>query len=60
MDESLSDMEKSCLLLSTGQSVQKLCVIESLPELLQQHQMETLCKIIPKICVSYSLSREVS
>ncbi len=52
IDEKLSDLDRTCLLLSTGQDVQKLCVIENLPNLLRQHQMETLCRVIPKLCVS--------
>ena len=52
VDESLTEMERACLLIGTGQDVQKICVIEHLPDLLQNDQMETLCRILPKLCVS--------
>ena len=51
----MSDLDRTHLLLSTGQDIQKLCVIEHLPNLLKTQQMETLAKIIPKLCVSQML-----
>lgn len=50
IDESMSDLDRTHLLLSTGQDIQKLCVIEHLPNLLKTQQMETLAKVIPKLC----------
>ena len=52
MDENLSEMERASLLISTGQDVQKLCVIDHLADLMKKYQMDCLSKIIPKICVS--------
>ena len=52
VDESLGDLDRTCLLLTTGQDVQKVCVIQNMPELLKSQQMETLCRVIPKLCVS--------
>ncbi len=52
IDETLTDMERACLLIATGQDVQKMFVIEHLPDLLRHQQMEALCRVLPKICVS--------
>ena len=52
VDENLGDLDRTCLLLTTGQDVQKVCVIQNMPELLKNQQMETLCRVIPKLCVS--------
>ena len=52
VDEKLSEMERASLLISTGQDVQKVCVIEHLVDLMSKYKMECLSKIIPKICVS--------
>ena len=52
MDESLSPLDRAVLLISTGQDIQKLCVIEQLTKLLKIDQMDTLSRVIPKVCVS--------
>ncbi len=52
MDEGLSVMDRAVLLISTGQDVQRLCVLDQLPALLKTDQMDTLCRVIPKVCVS--------
>ena len=51
MDEGLSVIDRASLLVSSGQDVQKLCVIDQLPTLLKTDQMDTLCRVIPKLCV---------
>ena len=55
----MSDLDRTHLLLSTGQDTQKLCVIEHLPNLLKAQQMETLGKVIPKLCVSQKKQLDV-
>lgn len=57
VDESLSDLDRTCLLISTGQDVQKMCALDHLPDLLKTEQMETLCRVIPKLCVRATTSQ---
>ena len=52
VDENLTEMERACLLISTGQDVQKVCVLEHLVDLMNKYNMDCLSKVIPKICVS--------
>ena len=52
VDENLSEMDRACLLISTGQDVQKVCVVDHLPQLLSTNQMDALCRVVPKLSVS--------
>ena len=52
VDENLSEIDRACLLISTGQEVQKVCVVDHLPQLLSTNQMDALCRVVPKLCVS--------
>lgn len=53
VDESLSEMDRACLLINTGLDVQKICVIGQLAHLLKTNQMDVLSRIVPKIRVRY-------
>lgn len=52
VDENLNPIERACLLISTGQDVQRVCTIEHLPELLEspEHKAAAISKVFPKLC----------
>eukprot|EP00731_Ephydatia_muelleri_P033344 Em0028g19a len=56
VDENLNPIERACLLISTGQDVQRVCTIEHLPQLLEssEHKAAALSKVLPKLCTLLS------
>lgn len=56
VDENLSPIERACLLISTGQDVQRVCTIEHLPQLLEssEHKAAALSTVLPKLCTLLS------
>jgi len=49
VDEQLKPIERAVYLLSSGQEVQRISVVTSLPELLRDNYHECLRRIVPKI-----------
>nr|XP_002737817.1 PREDICTED: serine/threonine-protein phosphatase 4 regulatory subunit 4 [Saccoglossus kowalevskii] len=49
VDEKLSDIERAVYLLSSGQEVQRISVIKSLPQLLTDHNAECMKRVVPKV-----------
>ncbi|XP_022081590.1 serine/threonine-protein phosphatase 4 regulatory subunit 4-like isoform X2 [Acanthaster planci] len=49
VDERLSDIERAVYLLSSGQEVQRISVINNLPQLLRDHNNEAMRRVVPKV-----------
>ncbi|XP_072038249.1 serine/threonine-protein phosphatase 4 regulatory subunit 4-like [Amphiura filiformis] len=49
VDEQLSDIERAVYLLSSGQEIQRISVIQNLPELLQENNSEGMRRVVPKV-----------
>ena len=52
IDESLSDIDRAQLLITTGQEVQQICAINQLPRLLEYHNVDAMCRVVPQLVVS--------
>lgn len=52
IDESLSDIDRAQLLITTGQEVQQICAINQLPRLLENHNVDAMCRVVPQLMVS--------
>ena len=63
IDESLSDIDRAQLLITTGQEVQQICAINQLPRLLEKYNVDTMCRVVPQLMVSiilYPIGRPVT
>ncbi|XP_070577701.1 serine/threonine-protein phosphatase 4 regulatory subunit 4-like isoform X13 [Ptychodera flava] len=49
VDEKLGDIERAVYLLSSGQEVQRISVIKSLPQLLRDHNADCMKRVVPKV-----------
>ncbi|XP_077996015.1 serine/threonine-protein phosphatase 4 regulatory subunit 4-like [Glandiceps talaboti] len=49
VDEKLTDIERAVYLLSSGQEVQRISVIKSLPQLLRDHSADCMKRVVPKV-----------
>ncbi|XP_050404688.1 serine/threonine-protein phosphatase 4 regulatory subunit 4 [Patella vulgata] len=49
VDEHLSDIERAVYLLSSGQDVQRICVISNLPDLIKNNNDECMRRVVPKV-----------
>ncbi|XP_038046953.1 serine/threonine-protein phosphatase 4 regulatory subunit 4-like isoform X2 [Patiria miniata] len=49
VDERLGDIERAVYLLSSGQEVQRISVINNLPQLLRDHNNEAMRRVVPKV-----------
>ena len=52
IDESLSDIDRAQLLITTGQEVQQICAINQLPRLLEYYNIDAMCRVVPQLMVS--------
>lgn len=52
IDESLSDIDRAQLLITTGQEVQQICAINQLSRLLENHNVDAMCRVVPQLMVS--------
>ena len=55
IDESLSDIDRAQLLITTGQEVQQVCAIKQLPRLLENYNVDAMCRVVPQLMVSYRI-----
>jgi len=55
IDESLSDIDRAQLLITTGQEVQQICAINQLPHLLDHYNVDAMCRVVPQLMVSIAL-----
>ncbi|XP_065895478.1 serine/threonine-protein phosphatase 4 regulatory subunit 4-like isoform X2 [Dysidea avara] len=49
IDESLSDIDRAQLLITTGQEVQQICAINQLPCLLEHYNVDAMCRVVPQL-----------
>ncbi|XP_053409044.1 serine/threonine-protein phosphatase 4 regulatory subunit 4-like [Mercenaria mercenaria] len=49
VDEQLSDIERAVYLLSSGQEVQRISVINNLPDLLKDSHADCMRRVVPKV-----------
>ncbi|XP_078675204.1 serine/threonine-protein phosphatase 4 regulatory subunit 4-like isoform X2 [Branchiostoma floridae x Branchiostoma belcheri] len=49
VDEKLGDLERAVYLLSSGQEVQRISVVNSLPQLIQDNAPEAMRRVVPKV-----------
>ncbi|KAH3844256.1 hypothetical protein DPMN_086512, partial [Dreissena polymorpha] len=49
VDEKLSDIERAVYLLSSGQEVQRISVINNLPDLLRDSHADCMRRVVPKV-----------
>ena len=59
IDESLSDIDRAQLLITTGQEVQQICAINQLPCLLEYYNVDAMCRVVPQLMVSFVKFRTV-
>ncbi|XP_041467949.1 serine/threonine-protein phosphatase 4 regulatory subunit 4-like isoform X4 [Lytechinus variegatus] len=49
VDEHLGDIDRAVFLLSSGQEVQRLSVIQNLPNLLKNNNVDAMRRVVPKV-----------